>query len=110
MRDHGDLDKDRSGLVEHPNFPRDRLRTFVDEPDPRVRLLALHDPALPVQALERLVAEPEMRRGVARHPMVSEELFEQLLKDTDPWVVDTAAANPVLPTDRMHRILSDADL
>jgi len=110
VREHGDSHKHRPGLVEHPNFPCELLCTLVDEPDPAVRHLALRDPALPVQALERLAAEPKLRPGVAGHPMVSEELLEQLLTDADPWVVDTAAANPVLPRERMHRILSDADL
>lgn len=30
--------------MEHPNFPREALRTFVDEPSPHVRYLALRDP------------------------------------------------------------------
>lgn len=110
VREHGDVHHIRPTLVEHPNFPRDRLRTFLDDPNPAARCLALHDPTLPVEALERLAAEPGMRREVAAHPMLNEALFSQLLADTDPWVVDTAAANSVLPTDWMYRILADLDL
>jgi hypothetical protein len=44
LRAHGDISHIEPPLVEHPNFPRHTLRTFVDEPSPNVRALALHDP------------------------------------------------------------------
>ncbi|MFI0454300.1 hypothetical protein [Actinomadura sp. 6N118] len=65
VRAHGDVLHIEPLLVEHPNFPRHRLRTFVDEPDPRVQYLALRDPELPVTTLQRLAAasEPFLRRA-----------------------------------------------
>ncbi|WP_207709556.1 hypothetical protein [Actinomadura macrotermitis] len=112
VRDHGDVVNIAPGLVEHPNFPRHRLRTFIDEPNPRVRYSALADPELPVAALQRLAADAEdsVRRGAARHPNITDALLEQLLSDPDPNVVDDAAANPVLHPTWMYRILNDADL
>ncbi|MFI8183854.1 hypothetical protein OG539_06360 [Actinacidiphila glaucinigra] len=110
VRAHGD--HVRPPLVEHPNFPRHRLRSFVDEVDPGVRRVALEDPGLPEPALERLAAAEEsfLRRGVAQHPGVTLALLERLLCDPAPDVADEAAANPALPLDRMRRILAGAGL
>ncbi|MFC8825621.1 hypothetical protein ACFT9I_09725 [Streptomyces sp. NPDC057137] len=112
LRAHGDVRHIRPTLVEHPHFPREALRTFVDEPDPHVRYLALRDPELPVPALRQLAAaaEPFVRRGVGRHPNVTEALLDQLLSDPAPEVVHDAAANSALPLPRMYRILTTAGL
>lgn len=112
VRAHGDVFHHRPLFVEHPNFPRHTLRTFVDEPTPNVRYVALQDPELPVPALQELAAaqEPFLRRGVARHPNITDALLERLLSDPDPNVTDDAAANPALRPARMHRILTEADL
>lgn len=112
VRAHGDELRVGPPLVEHPNFPRHTLRTFVDEPNAHVRYLALQDPELPVPALQRLAAAEEalLRRGVAGHPNITEALLERLLSDPDPEVVHDAAANPVLRAVRMRRILADAGL
>lgn len=110
VREHGDAHHLRPLLVEHRNFPRHALRTFVDETDPRVRRLALHDPELPARDLERLATDPSLRGGVAAHPNVSNALLDRLLSDPDHNVADNAAANPVLTPDRMYRILAAAGL
>ncbi|NNN29865.1 hypothetical protein HLK59_05725 [Streptomyces sp. S3(2020)] len=112
VRAHGDVHHHRPLLVEHPNFPRHTLRTFVDEPASNVRSLALKDPDLPLPALQQLAADPEpfLRRGVARHPNITDALLERLLADPDPNVADDAAANPVLRPTVMDRILTEADL
>ncbi|CAM5289602.1 LRV domain-containing protein OS=Streptomyces aurantiogriseus OX=66870 GN=GCM10010251_89450 PE=4 SV=1 [Streptomyces aurantiogriseus] len=112
VRAHGDVSNIRPPLVEHPNFPRHTLPTFVDEPSPHVRYVALQDPELPVTALERLAAaaEPFLRGGVARHPNITDALLEQLLSDPAPEVADEAAANPALRPTRMYRILTEAGL
>ncbi|WP_405867486.1 hypothetical protein OG407_47665 [Streptomyces sp. NBC_01515] len=112
VRAHGDEFHIRPPLVEHPNFPRHTLRTFVDEPDPRVRYVALRDPELPVAALRQLSAAPEpfLRRGVARHPQASDALLDQLLSDPTPDVADAAAANPVMRRTRMYGVLSEGDV
>ncbi|WP_405535859.1 hypothetical protein OG787_19325 [Streptomyces sp. NBC_00075] len=112
VRAHGDVFHIRPLLVDHPNFPRHTLRTFIDETNPNVRYLALKDPELPVPALQQLAtaAEPFLRRGVARHPNITEALLEQLLSDADPEVVDDAAANSTLRPTQMYQILTTADL
>jgi hypothetical protein len=99
-------------LVEHPNFPRQVLRTFVDEADPRVRVLALEDPELPVEHLWRLADSEEgfLRWGVAKHPGVTADLLERLMADSEPQVAEAAAANPVLTREQMEKVLSDAGL
>lgn len=112
VRAHGDEFHIRPPLVDHSNFPRHTLRTFADEPDPRVRYVALREPELPVAALRRLAAAPEpfLRRGVAGHPQVSDALLDQFLSDPTPDVADAAAANPVLRCTRMYGILSEGDV
>ncbi|MFF5973290.1 hypothetical protein ACFY7C_17380 [Streptomyces sp. NPDC012769] len=112
LRGHGEVFHIRPLLVDHPNFPREALRDFANEADPRVRALALEDPELPVPELRRFAVcdEPLLRRGAARHPNVTAELLERLLADSDPEVADDAAANPVLPRDRMDHILTSAGL
>ncbi|MEU0237390.1 hypothetical protein ABZ234_06825 [Nocardiopsis sp. NPDC006198] len=112
VRAEGEVFSDRPVLVDHPNYPRHTLPALVDEADPRVRLLALQDPDLPVTALRRLAAADEsfLRSGVAKHPNVTDALLEQLLSDPDPHVADNAAANPALRPTRMYRILTDAGL
>lgn len=112
LRAHGEAFHIRPLLVNHPNFPRQALRGFVDEPDPRVRVLALEDPELPVAELRRLAASEEsfLRAGAARHPSVTAGLLEPLLADPEPNVADDAASNPVLPQARMGRILAEAGL
>jgi hypothetical protein len=112
VRAHGDVLHIRPLLVDHPNFPRHMLRTFIDEPNPNVRYLALQDPELPVPDLQQLAAaaEPFLRRGVARHPSITDALLEQLLSDPDPQVVDDAAANSTLRPTQMYRILTAAGL
>ncbi|WP_328675132.1 hypothetical protein [Streptomyces sp. NBC_00343] len=112
VRAHGDECHIRPPLVEHPDFPRDTLRTFAAEPDPRVRYVALRDTELPVTVLHQLAAAPEpfLRRGVARHPQATDALLHQLLSDPTPDVADAAAANPVLRRTRMYGILSEGDV
>jgi hypothetical protein len=111
VRAHGDVLHIRPLLVDHPNFPRDVLRTFVDEPSPNVRYLALQDPELRPPDLQRLAAaESFLRRGVARHPNITDVLLEHLLCDPDPQVADDAAANSALRPAQMYRILTAAGL
>ncbi|MFI6875194.1 hypothetical protein ACIBL6_17330 [Streptomyces sp. NPDC050400] len=112
VRRHGDVSHIRPPLVDHPNFPRHVLRSFLHEPDPHVRYVALQDTDLPVQGLRQLAAaaEPFLRRGVARHPNLTDDLLEQLLSDPDPQVADDAAAHCALRPTRMYRILTAAGL
>ncbi|MYQ47500.1 hypothetical protein GTW40_21010 [Streptomyces sp. SID4985] len=112
VRTHGEVFHIRPLLVDHPNFPRHTLRTFVDETEPNVRYVALQDPELPAPDLWQLAAAAEsfLRAGVARHPNVTDALLERLLSDADARVADDAAANSALRADRMYRILDAAGL
>ncbi|TQF03171.1 hypothetical protein E6W39_14115 [Kitasatospora acidiphila] len=112
LRAHGERSHVRPPLVDHPNFPRQELRDFADDPNPAVRFLALKDPGLPATELRRFkeAAESFLRAGAARHPNVSADLLEQLLADPVPQVAEAAAANPVLSQARMERILVEAGL
>jgi hypothetical protein len=110
LREHGDIFWEQPMLVDHPNLPRDRVRTFADAADPQVRQLALHDPMLPTPTLAGMAGDPRVRCGVAGHPNLDEALFEQVLTDPEPSVVHAAAANPALPRHRMERLLTDQSL
>ncbi len=57
----------------HPNFPRDGLLRFADDPEPRLRLLALFDPASDADLVERFSRDPdgEVRRRAAEDPRLS---------------------------------------
>jgi hypothetical protein len=105
VRDGGELFHQRPLLVEHPNFPRDRLRAFADDPDPRIQRVALEDPDLPAEVLERLAGTSALRHRVAAHPSITADLLDRLLTDPDPYVVDEAAANPRLKQSRMQELL-----
>jgi len=112
VRAGGAMLKSWPPIVEHPNFPRHRLRAFADDPDPQIRYVALEEPGLPTEVLERLAVDSEawIRRGAGRHPNATPALLEQLLADADPEVVDEAAANPQLPLGSMRRILDESAL
>ncbi|MFJ7985931.1 hypothetical protein [Streptomyces sp. NPDC096351] len=112
VREHGDPATGLPGLVAHPRFPRHELRGLAEEPDPRVRFLALEDPLLPAAVMRRLGGAEEafLRAGVARHPNIEVPLLERLLSDPDPDVVEEAAANPALPEAWMDRVPAEADL
>ncbi|MFJ6655928.1 hypothetical protein ACIQNG_06110 [Streptomyces sp. NPDC091377] len=112
VRAHGDVSHIRPTHVDHPNFPRHVLRTYADEPDPRLRRLALKDPDLPPPTLHRPAddADSHVRSEAARHPRTPAPLLERLLHDPEPGTAEAAAAHPALPPDLMHRILTDARL
>jgi hypothetical protein len=105
VRDGGELFHLRPLLIEHPNFPRDRLAAFADDPDPRIQRVALEDPDLAAEILERLADTPALRRRIAAHPNITAALLDRLLTDPDPYVVDEAAANPRLKPSRMDQLL-----
>ncbi|MFD8381235.1 PE-PGRS family protein [Streptomyces sp. NPDC059679] len=115
----------------HPNFPRQGLLRYADDPSPRMRQLALDDPEstvelverfvrdaddevrlraakdprLPVDSAVRLVDDPEwsIRRAAARHPGLPAEALVRLLRD--PATAEEAAGHPALPVDVMWRMI-----
>ncbi|MEV0729590.1 hypothetical protein [Polymorphospora sp. NPDC050346] len=112
FREHGDGGPLRPNVIDHPNFPRDALRSFVEVPEPRVRALTLADPDLPADLLARLAADaaPAVRRAAAAHPGLDPTLLEAMLIDENDDVVQRAAANPRLPVASMYRIVDSAGL
>lgn len=83
----------------HPNFPRHALLRFADDPEPRMRLLALDDPASDTVLVERFSHDPDARvRGsAAADHRLSPESAVRLACDADETVRWTAWCNPVLP-------------
>ncbi|MFJ1758484.1 hypothetical protein [Kitasatospora sp. NPDC088134] len=81
----------------HPHFPRDGLLRYADDPRPRVRLLALDDPAAPAALALRFAADPDpaVRRVAARHPALPAATLAALLRD--PATAEDAARNPAVP-------------
>ncbi|MEO3821067.1 hypothetical protein [Plantactinospora sp. B24E8] len=112
VREDGDGGPLRPRLVEHPNFPAAAFARFAEDPEPRVRRLALAGPDLPPDLLGRLAVDPEpsVRRAAAGHPGLDPARVADLLADEDPEVVLAAAANPGLPSGWAYRILAEAGL
>ncbi|MER7732811.1 hypothetical protein ABTX80_18175 [Streptomyces erythrochromogenes] len=93
-------------LVVRPGFPTAGLAArFGASPDPRRRSLALRDPGLEPELLDRLTRDAGTRRDAARDPRLPVARIRELLDDPDLGVAASAAANPALPPQDMHRIL-----
>ncbi|MFJ4092620.1 hypothetical protein ACIPYS_13640 [Kitasatospora sp. NPDC089913] len=95
-----------AGPRDHPNFPRHGLLRFADDPHPRLRMLALDDPASDAALAERLAhdPDPEVRRAAHRHPALPPALLAALLRD--PATAEDAATNPAIPPAVMHRLIT----
>ncbi|WP_157855298.1 hypothetical protein [Kitasatospora purpeofusca] len=92
----------------HPNFPRHNLLRFADDPHPRLRLLALDDPACTAALAERLAhdPDPQVRTHAHRHPALPPALLVALLQD--PTTAGNAATNPAVPAAVMHGMIAAA--
>ncbi|MFF7590919.1 hypothetical protein ACFZCK_25875 [Kitasatospora purpeofusca] len=97
-----------AGPRNHPNFPRADLLRFADDPRPRLRLLALDDPAATTALAERLAHDPapEVRTHAHRHPALPPTLLATLLQA--PATARDAAANPTVPVAVMHGMITAA--
>ncbi|MFF0079357.1 PE-PGRS family protein [Streptomyces canus] len=115
----------------HPNFPRHDLLRYADDPNPRMRRLALDDPESTPELVERLsrdrseevrhraVTDPRLspaaaarlledphehiRSAAARHPHLPARILVQLLRQAT-GSAETAARNPALPVEVMRRM------
>ncbi|MFC4517907.1 PE-PGRS family protein [Streptomyces ehimensis] len=115
----------------HPNFSRHGLLRYADDPDPRMRRLALDDPASSAELVERfsrdeaeevrlraaedprltaatavwLLDDPcePVRRAATRHPRLPARALRRLLRDDE--TAETAAANPSLPAGVMRQMV-----
>ncbi|MGW0117364.1 PE-PGRS family protein [Streptomyces sp. NPDC003327] len=93
----------------HPRFPRDGLLRFAADPDPRLRRLALDDPAATPELVEEFSRDPseEVRQDAARDPRLRPETVRRLLDDPDRSVRAFAARHPALPRGVLLRLLGD---
>ncbi|MFJ3659206.1 PE-PGRS family protein [Streptomyces sp. NPDC090119] len=96
-------------MIEHPNFPRQGLLRFADDPDPDTRKLTLLDPEAPAELVERLSRDADA--GVRRSALDSERLSAvsviRLLDDPHRFIREAAAADPRLPTRVLITLLYD---
>ncbi|MGW1376960.1 hypothetical protein ACWD6P_22185 [Streptomyces sp. NPDC002446] len=83
----------------HPNFPRHGLLRFADDPQPRLRLLALDDPASTGALVEQFSRDPDtsVRGRAAEDPRLSPESAVRLADDADHGVRRLARRHPALP-------------
>jgi hypothetical protein len=116
----------------HPNFPRHNLLRFAEDPAPRLRMLALDDPASSTDLVERFShdqdaqvrsraaddhrlspesaarltddADHGVRRSGRRHPALPPTVLVSLLLDEQS--AEDAAQNPAIPTAVMHRMIA----
>ena len=93
----------------HPNFPRRGLLRFAYDPDARMRLLALDDPASDAALVERFSRDPEavVRAAAAADVRLSPESAARLTNDGDSSVRHLARCHPALPAKTLVRLLMD---
>lgn len=93
----------------HPNFPRRGLLRFADDPDARMRLLALDDPASSAALVERFSRDPDarVRAAAAADPRLSPHSTARLADDADSAVRRRARCNAALPAQTLVRLLLD---
>ncbi|MFI6401420.1 hypothetical protein [Streptomyces sp. NPDC050548] len=94
-------------LIARPGFPSAGMAArFLDAADPDHRRLALRDPALTPEDLDRLSRDGGLRGPAAQDPRLPLPRIRELLADPD--LLGSVAGNPALPTEDMHRLLDAA--
>ncbi|MFD9338329.1 PE-PGRS family protein [Streptomyces sp. NPDC060028] len=95
----------------HQNFPRHDLLQYADDPNPRLRQLALDDPESTAELVERFGrdASEEVRRRAAADPRLTTASAVRLLDDAHSRVRHAAAGHPQLPARVLVRLLHDPD-
>ncbi|QIP88243.1 hypothetical protein GLX30_34250 [Streptomyces sp. Tu 2975] len=93
----------------HPNFPRSGLLRHADSPQPRMRLLALDDPASTGALVEQLSHDPDpcVRGRAAEDVRLSPESAARLTDDADHAVRRLARKHPALPRANVVPLLLD---
>ncbi|MEV7365432.1 PE-PGRS family protein [Streptomyces sp. NPDC091299] len=95
----------------HPNFPGRDLLRYADDPNPRMRQLALDDPESTAELVERFSRDSreEVRHRAATDPRLGSASAVRLLDDPHERVRHAAARHPDLPARVLTRMLWDAD-
>ncbi|WP_333778963.1 PE-PGRS family protein [Streptomyces sp. IBSBF 3136] len=95
---------------DHPNFPRQDTLRYADDPDPRMRRLALEDPAATADLVERFSRDPDhdVRRRALRDPRLTPASVIRLLHDPNRFIREAAACDPRLTTRALTSLLHDA--
>ncbi|MEV7109095.1 HEAT repeat domain-containing protein [Streptomyces atroolivaceus] len=95
----------------HPNFPRRDLLRHADDPNARMRQLALDDPESTAKLVEEFSRDSneEVRHRAASDPRLSPASAVRLLDDPHEHVRYAAALHPRLPARALVRLLRDAD-
>ncbi|MEU0026097.1 PE-PGRS family protein [Streptomyces sp. NPDC006335] len=93
----------------HPNFPRRDLVRYADDPNPRMRRLALDDPESTPELVERLSRDrsAEVRYRAATDPRLSPAAAARLTEDPHEHIRNAAAEHPHLPAKLLTRLLRD---
>ncbi|WP_159029275.1 hypothetical protein [Streptomyces viridochromogenes] len=93
----------------HPNFPREGLLRFAADPNPRLRALALDDPASTAAHVERASHDPHeiVRRSAAQDPRLAPEAAVRLATDPDNGVRWRAVPHPAVPPAELVTLLLD---
>ncbi|XVU21296.1 hypothetical protein ACQPZJ_28980 [Actinoplanes sp. CA-054009] len=94
----------------HPNFPREGLLRYADDPNPRMRILALADPASTSAHAEQFSFDPDpiVRRAAVEDHRLSPESLRRLAADTDQRVRMRAWLNPSISADTLVTLLLHA--
>ncbi|MEU8818982.1 hypothetical protein [Actinoplanes sp. NPDC048796] len=94
----------------HPRFPRDGLLRYADDPNPRMRILALADPASTSAVVEEFSHDPDpiVRRAAAADHRLSPGSLRRLAADTDQRVRLRAWLNPSLSAGTLVTLLLNA--
>ncbi|MGW5418643.1 PE-PGRS family protein [Streptomyces sp. NPDC003943] len=95
----------------HPNFPREGLLRYADDPDPRMRQLALDDPLSSAELVERFTrdTEPEVRYRAATDPRLTPASAVRLLSDPERHIRSAALRDHRLPASILVAMLRDAE-
>lgn len=95
----------------HPNFPRHDLLRHADDPNPRMRQLALDDPESTPELVERFSRDPdeEVRYRAAKDPRLTAASAVRLLDDPHGHIRQAAFRNARLPARLIVRLLCDPD-
>ncbi|OSY42620.1 hypothetical protein CP981_36945 [Streptomyces platensis] len=94
-----------------PNFPRRGLLRYTEDPNPRMRQLALDDPESAPEVVERFSRDsgPEVRPRAATDPRLTTASAVRMLDAPREHIRHAAARHPHLPARVLIQLLRDTD-